>query len=96
MRFIINFPSPDREMREQIWKKVFPKETPLQSDIDFSILARNFEFSGANIRNASLFSAFFARKEGSDVGMEHIAKGIKIELGKLGRAIKESDFFEFG
>ncbi|NEW60237.1 ATP-binding protein [Sulfurovum sp. bin170] len=95
MRFIINFPSPDIGMREEIWRRVFPKDTPIDSDIDFSVLAKNFELSGANIRNASLFSAFFAVQEGEAIGMGHIARGIKIELGKLGKVIKESNFSEF-
>jgi len=92
MRFIINFPFPDREMRELIWQKVFPKDAPIDEDIDFSILAKNFEFSGANIRNTSLFAAFFAVEENKMIKIEHIVKGIKVELKKLGKSIKESDF----
>ena len=94
MRFIINFPFPDREMRALIWQKVFPKDAPIDEDMDFSILAKNFEFSGANIRNTSLFAAFFAVEENKMIKIEHIVKGIKVELRKLGKSIKESDFSE--
>ena len=92
MRFIINFPFPDVKMREEIWKKVFPENSPIEKDIDFSLLAKNFEFSGANIRNASLFAAFFAVEKDEIIKLEHIREGIKVELRKLGKSIKESDF----
>lgn len=97
MRFIINFPFPDKEMRELIWQKVFPEHSPLDEHIDFKVLAKKFEFSGANIRNAALFAAFFAVEENDlmnnkMIKMEHIVKGVKVELKKLGKSIKESDF----
>ena len=92
MRFIINFPFPDTEMRKKIWEKVFPKDSPIDQDIDFSVLAKNFEFSGANIRNASLFAAFFAVKNDEIIQLEHIIEGVKVELRKLGKSVKESDF----
>jgi len=92
MRFIINFPFPDVAMRELIWQKVFPENSPLDTHIDFRILAKKFEFSGANIRNAALFAAFFAVEENEIIQIEHILNGIKVELKKIGKSIKASDF----
>jgi ATP-dependent 26S proteasome regulatory subunit len=92
MRFIINFPTPDQKMREILWQKVFPEHTPIDKEIDFSHIAQNFPLSGANIRNAALFSAFYATQEKKNVNMEHIIKGLKIELTKIGKTFKSSDF----
>ena len=92
MRFIINFPFPDQEMRKEIWEKVFPKDSPLEKDLDFSSLSEKFALSGANIRNISLFSAFFAIEQKDDIRMEHIIHGLKSELAKIGKNYKVSDF----
>ncbi len=95
MRFIINFPFPDKEMREKIWQKVFPKNTPIEKDIDFSLLAQNFALSGANIRNIALFSAFFAAEQEEKIQMKQIIDALKIELTKIGKTFKSKDFTSF-
>jgi len=92
MRFIINFPFPDKEMREQIWKRVFPENSPLEQEIDFALLSQNFALSGANIRNIALFSAFFAAEQQEQIQMKHIVQGLKIELTKIGKTFKSTDF----
>ena len=60
MHFIAEFPFPDEKMRQEIWQKVFPEETPLEQTIDFALLAKEFKLSGANIRNAASAAAFYA------------------------------------
>ncbi len=89
IRFIIDFPFPDEEMRYRIWKKAFPRECPIDKSIDFKYLAKNFKFSGANIKNSALHSAFYGIQDGSKIKMEHILEGIKIELQKIGKNTKE-------
>jgi len=89
MRFIINFPFPDKEMRALIWKQVFPKNAPLEKEIDFSLLSQKFALSGANIRNIALFSAFFAAEQEEQIQMKHIVQGLKIELTKIAKKIAE-------
>ena len=92
LRFIVEFPFPDEAMREIIWKKVFPRTSPLDKEIDFAFLAKKFKLSGANIRNIALFSAFFAVEKGEIITMQHIIHGIKRELQKAGETYKSSDF----
>ena len=92
MRFIINFPFPDQEMRKEIWEKAFPKDSPLEKDLNFSSLSEKFALSGANIRNIALFSAFFAIEQKDNIRMEHIIHGLKSELAKIGKNYKISDF----
>ncbi len=94
IRFIIDFPIPDEKMRYEIWKKAFPEETPLSKDINFKFLSKNFKFSGANIKNAALYSAFYAVEENSEIKMEHILKGIKTELQKTGKNIKQVELLK--
>jgi len=92
MHFIVEFPFPDEKMREKIWQKVFPKETPLEQTIDFTLLAKEFKLSGANIRNAALAAAFYAAEDKGKITMEHIMKGIKRELQKMGKTFQPSNF----
>jgi ATP-dependent 26S proteasome regulatory subunit len=92
IRFIVNFPFPDDDARELIWKKVFPKDSPLEKKIDFALLSQKFALSGANIRNVALFAAFFAVEQQDEIQMEHIVQGLKIELTKIGKRFKPVDF----
>ena len=92
MRFIIEFPFPDASMREHIWEKSFPKETPLDQKVRYAYLAKTFALSGANIRNSALSAAFFAAEQRSSIQMKHIAEGLKLELIKMGKSYKDSDF----
>ena len=92
MHFIVEFPFPDEKMRQEIWKKIFPKETPLNEDIDFAFLAKEFKLSGANIRNAALAAAFYASEDNGKITIEHIMKGIKRELQKMGKTFQSSNF----
>ena len=49
-RFDFEIPSP--EEREQLWERHLPPEAPLCDDVDISILANEFRFSGGTIKNA--------------------------------------------
>ncbi len=91
IRFVVDFPNPDEEMRYKIWKKAFPQECPVSKDVDFKFFAKNFKFSGANIKNAALYSAFIAFEKNSEINQEHILEGIKLELQKTGKNIKNID-----
>ena len=52
--FVIDFPFPDAEDRERIWKLLLPDEAPLDEDVDVAFLAERFKLSGGAIRNCSL------------------------------------------
>ena len=67
--FIVNFPFPDEKSREEIWKHVFPSNTPIDS-IDFHRLFR-LNISSRNIRNIALNSAFLAADECLPVNMDY-------------------------
>lgn len=90
MRFIIDFPLPNEIQREAIWRKIFDKKV-VAKEIDFAFLGKTFKLSGANIRNAALYAAFNAAESFEIVNVDHIYKGVKRELQKIGKPFKERD-----
>jgi hypothetical protein len=95
MHHIVEFPFPDADLRERIWKGLVPEAAPLAAGVDFAFLARQFELSGGNIRNVALGAAFLAAEGGSAISMEHFIRATARELQKLGRLPTRSEFREF-
>ena len=95
IRFIIEFPFPDDDYRQRIWRKVFPEHTPLGEDIDFDFLAHKLKLSGGNIRNIALGAAFLAANNGGRVEMGHVVYAAKREFQKMGRLLVRADFDEY-
>ncbi len=95
LRFIVDFPFPNEKYRADIWRNIFPEETPRHQDIDYNFLARKFEISGGHIKNIALSAAFLAAENSGTVGMEHIIRAAKREFQKMGRMVVKSDFDEY-
>ncbi len=83
MQFIIEFQFPDEEMREVVWRKIFPAGTPLHH-IDFKYVSRKFKLSGGNIKNIALHAAFLAAADQNKIGMRHILQATRWEYQKMG------------
>lgn len=96
INYVINFHFPDVASRKEIWIKMFPKETPLDKDIDFDFLAKQFEIAGGNIKNSVITATFMAASESKKVSMKHILKALEYEIRKQGRLVSKSDFGEYG
>lgn len=94
IRFIVEFPFPDEANRLQIWKKHFPNQAPVSVAIDYEFLAKQFQIAGGNIKNIVLNSAFLAAADGGDIGMEHLLRGTKRELEKMGRLWDEKNLYK--
>ncbi|HEV2389833.1 MAG TPA: AAA family ATPase, partial [Nitrososphaerales archaeon] len=62
LRFIVDFPFPDEKSRAEMWRRIFPKDTPTR-DLDINRLAR-LSVTGGNIRNIALYASFLAAGEG--------------------------------
>ena len=90
LQAIVEFPFPDEEYRRQIWKGVFPKETPLADDVNVGLIARKVQLAGGNIKNIALTAAFYAAANGSVVRMAHLIKAAHREHQKLGRSWDET------
>jgi hypothetical protein len=95
LQHVIEFPFPDAEHRERIWRSILPPAAPVASDIDFGFLGRQFELSGGNIRNVALASAFFAAEEGTPIRMEHCVVATALEMQKTGKLPSRAEFRDY-
>ncbi len=89
LRFIVQFPFPDAEQRAEIWRRVFPSDTPTEG-LDMDRLSR-LSLSGGNIRNLALNAAFLAADAGERVGMRHLLRAAHGEYAKLEKPISEAE-----
>jgi AAA+ superfamily predicted ATPase len=85
LRFLVDFPFPDAERRQQIWQLHFPVEAPISRQIDFAWLGRQLQITGGNIKNIALSAAFLAAEDGGEIAMEHVLRGAKREFEKMGK-----------
>jgi AAA+ superfamily predicted ATPase len=95
LRFIIEFPLPDRKNRHLIWQGIFPKNAPLSPNLDLEFLAENFEITGANIRNIALTAAFLAADDGGVIDMVHLIRAMRREYQKMGQILRDKDLGEY-
>jgi hypothetical protein len=89
LRFVVQFPFPDAEQRQELWRRAFPQRTPL-SALDYPRLAR-VNMAGGNIRNIALNAAFIAASEGSPVGMGHLLRATRMEYAKLEKPLTDAE-----
>ncbi len=89
IRFIVQFPFPDVNQRAEIWRRVFPKQTPTK-DLDEWKLAK-LSIAGGNIRNIALNAAFIAAEAEQPVRMEHILQAAKNEYVKMERPLTDTE-----
>ena len=91
LRFIVDFPRPDLESREAIWRQCLPPESHELDDADFRQLARRLDLTGGQIRQITLRAAFVAAAAGEQITLEHVAYAARAELTKLGLPSVEID-----
>jgi SpoVK/Ycf46/Vps4 family AAA+-type ATPase len=81
LRFVVDIPFPDADIRRRIWERAFPGSTPTEG-LDFNRLSR-LEVAGGSIRNIALNAAFVAAERHSAVRMEHVLHAARREYQKL-------------
>jgi len=81
IRFVVQFPFPDLEQRQEIWRRMFPTKLPTDG-LDWQKLAK-LNVPGGNIRNIALNAAFLAADAGEPVRMEHLVRAAQTEYAKL-------------
>ncbi|HYC62440.1 MAG TPA: ATP-binding protein [Thermoanaerobaculia bacterium] len=89
LRFVVTFPFPDPTQRVEIWRRVFPKSTPV-AELDLGRLAR-LNVAGGNIRNIAVGAAFLAAQSGAPVHMDHLLSAARSEYAKLERQLTETE-----
>lgn len=94
LRFIVDFPRPDAEAREKIWRRCLPERSHTLDDAVFRHLARKVDLTGGHIRQITLRAAFVAAAAECLIGLSHIAYATNAEFTKLGMPAVEFDVTE--
>ena len=89
IRFIVHFPFPEASQRAEIWKRIFPAQTPTQG-LNIERLAQ-LNVTGGNIRNIALSASFLAADEGSPICMRHLLQASQGEYAKLERPLTRAE-----
>jgi len=89
LRFLVQFPFPDAAQRAEIWRRMFPPQTPTEG-LDPERLAR-LNVPGGHIRNIALGAAFLAADAGEPVRMSHLLRAARSEYAKLDRPLTEAE-----
>ncbi|HEY9653312.1 MAG TPA: ATP-binding protein [Coleofasciculaceae cyanobacterium] len=89
IRFVIKFPFPDATQRAEIWRRIFPNQTPTKA-LDANKLGK-LNVAGGNIRNIALNAAFLAADAGEPVMMKHILTAAKSEYIKLEQPLADTE-----
>jgi SpoVK/Ycf46/Vps4 family AAA+-type ATPase len=95
MHYVIEFPVPDARDRERLWRGVFPSGAPLEPDVDFGFLARQFTLAGGDIRNVALDAAFLAADAGGPIGMREIVRALARQQVKEGKIPSAAEFRQY-
>ena len=89
---IVDFPTPDVELRRALWDRCLAAGVPRGSDLDLDFCARSFELSGGNIRSVAITAAYLAADSGRPVAMLDLVRAVHQEYRKLGRLIVPGEF----
>jgi hypothetical protein len=94
LQFVIDFPFPTASQRLEIWRDVYPEQTPvgvLQPE-RLSVLAA----TGGTITNIARRGAYLAAAEPTAVEMRHLSEASRSELRKLGRELTPDELDALG
>jgi SpoVK/Ycf46/Vps4 family AAA+-type ATPase len=92
---IIDFPSPEAELRRALWDRCLAPGVPRAPDLDLDFCAQAFELSGGNIRSIALTAAYLAADSGRPVAMADLIRAVHREYRKLGRMVVASEFGDY-
>jgi hypothetical protein len=89
LRFVVEFPFPDASGRAEIWRRVFPAQTPTEG-LDAARLAR-LNVAGGNIRNIAVNAAFLAADAGRSVTPADVLSAARSEYSKLDKTLTDAE-----
>ena len=93
-RYHLVFTLPDEAMRRKLWQDALAGIPSMGIQLDY--LARQFELSGAQIKNIVLNGAYRAAADGGVLRMIHLVQATFQEFKKEGKIMLSSDFGEYG
>jgi len=86
LRFRIEFPTPDANERELLWRSMIPVTAPLGADVDFRALAERFQMTGGYIKNAAMRAAYLAATaETKVISQALLDKAAALEWEEMGK-----------
>jgi AAA+ superfamily predicted ATPase len=86
LQAVVEFPFPDEEYRARIWENVYPREAPIDAEVNFTLLGQKVQLAGGNIKNMALAAAFYAAGDGGVIRMDHLIQAAHREHQKMGRS----------
>ncbi len=89
IRFVVRFPFPNAEQRAEIWRRIFPDQTPTES-LD-PIRLGQLTITGGHIRNIALNASFIAADQADAVNPTHILQAARSEYMKLEKTLTEPE-----
>ena len=88
LRFHIDFPTPNEEEREQLWRSMIPATVPIAGKIDFQSLALRYKMSGGYIKNAVVRAAYLAaRSEERALSQDSLERAARLEWEEMGKLL---------
>jgi len=93
-RYHLVFTLPDETMRRKLWTDALAGIPSKHIQLDY--LARQFQLSGAQIKNIALNAAYRAADDGGVLRMEHLVQAVFQEFHKEGKVLLSSEFGEYG
>jgi SpoVK/Ycf46/Vps4 family AAA+-type ATPase len=94
LHYVLEFPFPDEQTREEIWRLHLSGKAPKSDDLDYGFLAAQFPLSGGSIRNVVVEAAFLAAEESGvegPISIDHIIEGLRHEYQKQGKLVMKTD-----
>jgi hypothetical protein len=95
---VIEIAAPDTETRQRLWRRHLPAAGRCAPDLDVTALARRFELTGAQIRNAVLSAiARVMVEHGAPalLDLPHLVAGATRELVRAGRLVNPREYGEW-
>jgi hypothetical protein len=87
LHVVVDFPMPSEADRLRIWEGMLPADADRERDLDLAALAREFDISGGQIKNAALAAAYLAAAKSERIGMTHLRRAATRELVKSGKVM---------
>jgi hypothetical protein len=92
IRFLIDFPMPDADMRRRLWKQALPPAEWCDPALDLEPFVNQFRLAGGNIQNIGLLAAHLAAAGSGRVTADALVRATYRELEKSGMPRSPVDF----
>ena len=93
LRFVVDFPVPDRDRREELWERSLPPAHLRKKDVNLGPFIERFRLSGGHIHNIGLAATHLAAATPDGLlGQAELVQATFRELEKAGLARSAAEF----